>query len=246
QKQEIESKQTLIGQQRLMVGLSVLFLLILAVLSYFLYKNYAKQKALSRKNSILMHEQNHRVKNNLQVISSMLSLQVDYLNDPESQKVFSESQTRIDCMVHLHRQLYENSGVEHINIRDLLHDVTRSVAFTFGFRDFEAELNLEVEFLKTDTATSIGLVFNELLINSFKYAFTGKKPMAAISSKQSGQHIKIIYRDFGQKDLTEIFKNPAQKSFGLNLVDMILFQINGTLDYSYNNGSVFTISFINI
>lgn len=244
-KQEIENKQSLINQQQLFMGALLLFFVILVFLSYYLYKNYRKQAVLTRKNAVLAQEQNHRVKNNLQVISSMLNLQVDYLNDLKSRKVFSESQTRIDSMVLLHRQLYENDNVEFINIKDLLHDVANSVALTFGSSSVETELNMEVEQLKTDLATSVGLIINELLINSFKYAFHDRPPKVAIRSLQHGARVEIIYQDFGTKDLSGIFSDPDKKGFGLNLVDMILFQINGTLDYRYEAGSVFSFSFLN-
>lgn len=244
-KQEIENKQNLIRQQQLFMRILVVFSLILILLTYYLYKNYRKQAVLTRKNSILVQEQNHRVKNNLQVISSMLNLQVDYLNDLKSKNIFSESQTRIDSMVLLHRQLYENDNVEFINIHDLLHDISQSVALTFGRVSFEIVLNMEVNQLKTDLATSVGLIINELIINSFKYVFIDRPPKIAISSRQNGAFVEISYRDFGTKDLTDLFQYPDLKGFGLNLVDMILFQINGTLDYQYESGSVFSISFLN-
>lgn len=232
-------------QKRFIILVGVL-LFIALVLCFFLYKLYKKNQQMSQRNAILVQEQNHRVKNNFQVISSMLNLQVDYLNDKNSKSIFSESQTRIDSMVLLHRQLYENDELEFIDIQGLLHEIANLVALTFGVTDITIKSNMEIQDLKIDLATSIGLIFNELLINSFKYSFKNKKPLIEINSHKRGHWIEFIYKDFGAKDLTDIFEQPSNtKSYGLNLIDMILFQINGTLKYSYQQGSIFTISFIN-
>jgi len=243
QKQEIAGKQSLIEQQQVFMGVVAVLLSGLAVISCFLYKNYKKQKRLSEKNAVLIHEQNHRVKNNLQVISSLLNLQNDYIRDDTSRQVLSESQSRIDAMALLHRQLYENDQVELINIENLFSDIIHSVGHTFGADSLQLRLPLEVTRLGTDTATSVGLILNELTINSFKYAFRGREPVIEVSSRKNGNTIHIIYKDFGSTDLSDIFSNPDKKGFGLNLIDMILFQINGTLTYDFKNDSSITLSF---
>ncbi|RFS15052.1 histidine kinase dimerization/phosphoacceptor domain -containing protein [Emticicia sp. C21] len=245
QKSENENKQKLISQQRYIIGLVTLFFTILTLLSYFLYKNYKKQKLLSQRNAVLIQEQNHRVKNNLQVISSLLNLQAKYLEDTQSKTVFNESQTRLESIVLLHRQLYENDNVESINIEELLQDIANSVALTFGFDHIETNLLMEIKWIKTDVAIAIGLIMNELIINSFKYAFADKEPRIEILSKQNNQQIEITYKDFGSKNLEQTIKGQTNKSFGLKLINMLLFQINGTSTYNYLNGSAFTISFSN-
>src|SRR5690606_37034860 len=195
--QEVESKQALIYQQQLFLGILFLCFLLLILLSYFLYRNLKKQESLSQKNAVLMREQNHRVKNNLQVISSMLSLQHDYLGDELSKKVFSESRTRIDSMILLHRQLYENGNAELIDVEDFFYDVVNSVALSFGVGILKSNLSMEARFLKIDTATAIGVIINELAMNSFKHAFKGKTPSIEISSKQTKGKVEIIYKDCG-------------------------------------------------
>ena len=241
--QEIEAKQKLIYQQQFFLATLVLCFLLLILLSYFLYRNLKKQESLSKKNEVLMHEQNHRVKNNLQVISSMLSLQQDYLHDDLSKKTLSESRTRIDSMILLHRQLYENENVELIDIEEFFHDLIHSVALSFGEGGLQSNFSMGVRHLKTDTATALGVIINELAMNSFKHAFKNKTPTIEISSRQTKKKTEIVYKDFGDTDLEEELNSPDKKGFGLNLIQMILFQINGELTYSYKGGSVFTISF---
>jgi two-component sensor histidine kinase len=247
QQERINSKQKLISQQNIYMSVLLLFFILLVLLSYFLYKNYKKQKKLTERNELLIHEQNHRVKNNLQVISSMLNLQSGYIKDMAVQEALSESRTRINSMLLLHKQLYENGNVEFINIRELLTDLSSSIAQSFGVYTLRLNQKMEVENLKTDVATAIGLIFNELITNSFKYAFTDSSSTIEIRSKQEKNGIVTMeYHDFGQKDLTPIIENPKKSTFGLNLIEMILFQIDGKLTYCFQNGSVFTIQFKNI
>lgn len=247
QQEKINNKQKRIVQQQLFIGILALFFVLLLVLIYYLNKSYQKQKSLTLKNEVLIQEQNHRVKNNLQVISSLLDLQADHLKDKSLYEAFAESQTRINSMLILHRQLYKNGNVELINISDFLTDIGNSVAQTFGKNHLAIRQNMSLEYLKTDISTSIGLIFNELVINSFKYAFSHRKPSIEIHLKQENNNIlTMTYKDFGKKDLSEIIKRKNKETFGLSLIEMILFQIDGNLNYSYEEGSVFTIQFKNI
>ncbi len=247
QKVEIENKQKHINQQRYWLAAGVVFLSILSVLSYFLYKNYQKQRILSQRNVVLMQEQNHRVKNNLQVISSLLNLQAKHLNDTRAKTILADSKLRIESMVLLHRQLYENDDAELINIEELFRAIATSVALTFGFSDIETNLIMPARWLKTDTAVALGLIVNELIINSFKYIFTGNVvPKIEISSRQSENIFEIIYKDFGAENIERKLSEKTKKTFGMKLIEMLLFQIDGTLRYNHQDGSAFTISFQNL
>ncbi len=245
QKQEIETKQKLINQQQMFTVVAVLLILSLLVTSYFLYVNYKKQRLLSHKNAILVQEQNHRVKNNFQVISSLLNLQSDLLQDEKAKNIFSESRTRIDSMMLLHRQLYEQNHMEMIQMEDLLRDVAASVATTFGIPDFRCEFDIEVKFLRADLARSVGLIVNELMVNSFKHVLKNETSGIKIYTYQKDHNLTLIYKDPGKDDLSGILKDEDKKSFGLHLIDMILFQVNGTLNYRHEDGSVFTITLSN-
>lgn len=243
QEKELESHSRTIALQKLMILLSVISLILLGTMSFFLYKNYRKQQQLSRKNAFLIREQNHRVKNNLQVISSILSLQQQYLTDATSRNVLSESQARIDSVVMLHRQLYENNDFELIDMEQLFDDIITSAAITFGQGFVDSELDMEEKYLEPDTATSVGVIVSELVINSFKYAFRDYPPKIYIRSRANRNKIEVIYQDFGPYNLEDIFRNPERKGFGLQLIDLILKQIDGKLSYSFQDGSVFRITF---
>lgn len=240
---ETETKGRIISRQQLAMIILAVFFTALVLFSWFLYRSYRKQRSLSRKNEFLIREQHHRVKNNLQVISSMLSLQSDYLTDEASKATLFESQTRINSMVLLHRQLYENDNVELIDIGMLFQEVINSVALTFGVHNFQARLHIGERFLETDMATSIGVVVNELVINSFKHAFADTRAPIELSTRKTGDTMEITYKDSGNKDISGLFDNPGQHGFGLTLIGMILFQIDGKMKYRFENGSVFTITF---
>lgn len=241
--QELKAREETIAQQKLLIIISIISLFLFGLLSYFLYKNYTKQHFLSRKNAFLIQEQNHRVKNNLQIISSILNLQKEHLSDIASQNALAESQARIDSVVLLHRQLYENSDFELIDMEKLFDDIINSVALTFGKGNVKSEIELETKFLEPDTATSVGVIVNELVMNSFKHAFQNQDPTITITSVERKDKIEVTYRDFGQDNLEELFRKPENKGFGLQLIDLIVRQINGRLTYHFDNGSVFTLIF---
>jgi two-component sensor histidine kinase len=247
QQEKISSKQKLISQQQLFIGILGLFFILLLSLMYYLNKSLKKQKILTLKNEILIQEQSHRVKNNLQVISSLLSLQADYLKDNILYNAFIESQTRINSMLILHRKLYENDNVELINITDFLLDIGTSVAHTFGVNNLTIREKINQQYLNTDLALSLGLIFNELIINSFKYVFVKEEPLIEIRLKEAENNtLTLSYKDFGKKDLSKIVNKKNKETFGLSLIEMILFQIDGSLNYKYEGGSCFIITFKNI
>lgn len=246
QQEKINSKQKLISQQQLFIGTLGIFFLILLALVYYLIKVLKKQKILTLKNEALVQEQSHRVKNNLQVISSLLNLQADHLKDHNLYNAFIESQSRINSMLILHRKLYENENIELINIKDFLLDIGTSVAHTFGINNLTVRERINQQYLNTDLALSLGLIFNELATNSFKYVFSISEPLIEIKLEEGENNIStLIYKDFGRKDLSEIVNNKNKETFGLNLIEMILLQIDGDLNYKYENGSCFVITFRN-
>src|SRR5690606_28132456 len=115
-----------------------------------------------------------------------------------------------------HRQLYENGNADSIDIEDFFYDVVNSVALSFGVGRLQTNLSMGVRFLKTDTATAIGVIINELAMNSIKHAFKEKTPLIEISSKQTKNKVEITYKDCGDTDLKEIIGNSDKKGFGLD------------------------------
>lgn len=123
--------------------------------------------------TLLMRELHHRVKNNLQIVSSLLSLQSGRLTDQQARAAVREGQSRVEAMSMLHQRLYTNDDVTAINFSNYVTDLVENLMTTYGYRpdDFDLTLDITQQRLDTDTAIPLGLIINELITNSFKYAY---------------------------------------------------------------------------
>lgn len=199
-----------------------------------------------KEKEVLLKEIHHRVKNNLQVISSLFNLQSRYINDIKSLEIFRESQDRIKSMALIHEKLYQSKDLARINfaeyIRNLANDLFRS--YGVNLTDVTLKINVSNVFLGIDTAIPCGLIINELVSNSLKYAFPeDKKGIIRIDlyPDEYGKFILII-RDNGvgfPKHLD--FRN--MESLGLRLVKTLTKQLGGSIELNSNNGTAFKIIF---
>lgn len=200
-----------------------------------------------KEKEVLLKEIHHRVKNNLQIISSLLSLQSSYLTDQASQEIFIESQNRIKSMSLIHEKLYQTSDLSSINLGDYVEELINYLIVTYDNRStfLIYELSSDDIILHIDTAIPLGIIFNELITNSIKHAFNNKmEGKINISiNKDSSNIIKIKYSDdgTGMKDDIDIYKT---KTLGLSLIVNLVEQLNGSLDYkNINPGLEYSITF---
>ena len=151
-------------------------------------KSQLVEQSLAEK-EILLREIHHRVKNNLQIISSLLDKQARKPSDAAVRKLVKEGQERIQSMALIHQNLYESEQLSGIDIKSYLVELTDNIQRSqlMTNNEIEIELNVEDEKLDIDTAIPVGLILNELLTNSYKYAFAG----------QAGGKIKV---DFKKED----------------------------------------------
>ncbi len=193
----------------------------------------------------LLKEIHHRVKNNLQVVSSLLNLQSYSLNDKYALAAIKEGQGRIKTMALLHQKLYQNShNISEINFKDYLTQLISMVASAYNNKS-KVEVNVSVEniFFDIDTAVPLGLIANELATNAFKYAFEDGGDFF-IGIVQSGNEEYVMeIRDNG-KGLPANIEMEKVNTLGLRLVNILSKQLKGKVNYSYDNGSKFVISFI--
>ena len=163
-------------------GLGVVLALLGMV--YWLYRRQqlatgkiSQQKELLTRQSsqlaLLMRELHHRVKNNLQIVSSLLSLQSKRLVDEQARAAVREGQSRVEAMAMLHQRLYATAEVTNINFRSYVADLVESLMTTYGYRPADVDLTIEIshEQIETDTAIPLGLIINELITNSLKHAY---------------------------------------------------------------------------
>jgi two-component sensor histidine kinase len=192
----------------------------------------------------LVRELHHRVKNNLQIVSSLLSLQSNRLEDDKARMALEEGRTRVDAMAMIHQQLYMENDLAAVNIEDYLGTLTLSLAGSFGYNagHLHTAVQLKNQSIDIDMAIPIGLIVNELVTNSFKHAFHGVADPRIIVSlqQQSNDCLILTIADNGNGLKSAEALNKAT-SFGMKLVNTLVDQLNGVMTIHQNPGITFTI-----
>jgi two-component sensor histidine kinase len=196
---------------------------------------------------ILLKEIHHRVKNNMQVISSILKLQSAYVKDKKTVELLDECRNRISSMAFIHATLYMKKDFVNINFAEYVSNIASNLQQSYVLSDKKILLRMDVPDFKMhiDDAIPCGLIINELLSNAFKYAFTGrKKGTVGISVKVKKENIILAIWDDGKGfPKTVDYKNTA--SLGLQLVSSLAEQIGGKLkmETKKEKGTQFIIAF---
>lgn len=202
------------------------------------------QNSLKEK-EVLLREVHHRVKNNMAVISSLLSLQSGYIDDPKSLSLFKESQSRIQSMALVHEKLYKSRDFSSIDVEDYIKTLINNIKRTFGGSN-EVKTLVDVERIDLDIDVLIpcGLIINELLTNAFKHAFNGQdSPELMISMKKvNEENVQLAISDNGQ-GLPEGYDVSNTKGLGLKLVTLLVSQVSGKLEAKSEGGATFRIVF---
>jgi PAS domain S-box-containing protein len=203
-------------------------------------KNSLKDKEL------LLREIHHRVKNNLQVISSLLYLKSRRTKDSHVNEALLDSQHRVKSMVLIHEKLYSSQDLSSINYGDYIKSLTSTLFRSYQLDTRLIELQLEVSDIRlnTDTAMHCGLIINELVSNSIKHAFPdGKKGFIKVKFFcDNTKKYNLIVADNGA-GFPPDFNFAESNSLGLQLVRTLVEQLDGTVDVDFENGSIFKIQF---
>ena len=208
------------------------------------------QSSLAEK-EVLLREVHHRVKNNLSVVDSLLSMQARYVNDVEALKSLSDSQRRIHTMALIHEQLYQSQDVGKVDFGEYLQRLVGNLysSTSFNINQIELKLDLTPTSLNIDTAISMGLMVNELLTNAFKYAFPddtqGLIEVILYESTEDSK-LHLIIRDNGvglPKNFDFYATNAQSASLGLRLVRILTQQLRASLDLSCSVGTSFYFTF---
>lgn len=241
QQQEINSRIETEKSQRISILLALVLLAVTAVASIIFYNLYRKNQRISLKNQELVHEQNHRVKNNLQTVSSLLSLQARQLTDHTAIQAITNSQLRIQSMVILHRRLYDTEQLAHVFLPAFIKEITEAVHKTFGYAHITPEFVIENVYLHADKAIPFGLILNELVTNCCKYAYpTHPQPSLLIECKRLNDQIHIAVTDNG---LHASSNESIKKTFGMKLIRAQLEQLYAQSQVDTSNGYRFSMYF---
>lgn len=199
-----------------------------------------------RDQEVLLKEIHHRVKNNLQVISSLLALQAGSTGDEKTRALLSESRDRVRSMALIHEKLYPSGDERGISFAGYVRDLVAHLRHSYAGNSESVELAIDVEemSLSMDVSVPCGLIINELLSNSLKYAFPHGRRGTISVSLRGGEGGKLILTisDDGIGFPREIdFRNPA--TLGLRIVNILVEQLRGVLGMNQSSGTSFTISF---
>lgn len=203
-------------------------------------------KAALQEKEILLRETHHRVKNNLQVISSLLDLQAEASADPQVRAMFEDSQHRIRAMALIHETLYRGDGLAQINAADYLQPLSAQLAEAYRTLNNRVVLKCQVEevWLSINKAVPCGLILNELLSNALKHAFpeaaTGE--ILIVLRREAPGSCTLIVSDTGI-GFPEGLDFRTTESLGLQLVCLLTEQIEGTISLERRGGTAISITF---
>jgi PAS domain S-box-containing protein len=202
-------------------------------------------RASLREKDVLLKEVHHRVKNNLQIISSLLSLQAQGIGDRETARLFEESQARVRSMALIHEQLYRSEDVAHVNFAAYVRELIDNVQQGFGGPAARIAFRLDVEPvpLPLDLAIPCGMIVNELVANALEHAFPDDRPgEIRVGFGREGEGYCITIADNG----VGMHGGPAPAkatSIGLKVVEALARQLHGRLERADREGTVVTIRF---
>jgi PAS domain S-box-containing protein len=204
-----------------------------------------KQKSADQK-EILLREIHHRVKNNLSIVISLLSFQMDENPSPDLARTLIDIQTRIRAMALIHEHLYRSENLDRIPLADYIQSLTQMVSSTFSMHLNLVTLDIVAVDVSIETALPIGLIINELLTNAFKYAFpdgsTGHIHLEVLSI--GNDQYRFTFSDNGIGMPINVTPEKSS-SLGMYIVRLLTEQLDGTLEIIRDNGTRFVIVFTN-
>ena len=235
----------------LSIGIAVL------IIACIIYYSFLRQKKLSKlleikshqveveleQKELLLTEIHHRVKNNFQILSSLLEMQSKGTQDEATKELISEGKSRVRSMALIHNQLY-NADSLTVRLAEYLHNLANEIQRSFDDQRCEVAIDVEEAYtIDIDTMVPLGLIANELVTNSFKYASESVEELKlTIQLTKNSDHDLLIFRDNGP-GLPQGFDLKQAKSTGIWLVSRLALQLHGRYEYEYDNGAVFRIYF---
>jgi len=202
----------------------------------------ALEAALAAK-EMLLKEVHHRVKNNLQIISSLLNMQAELIADPSERLVFEESQRRVQSMAMIHERLCGSGDLQHVDFREYVEALVNDLFAAHGRDRDQVRLRLALEpvSLELNQAIPCGLILNELVHNALKYAFPGKREgeiLVALSGVQRHVTLRVADNGVGMPS-----RQVVKQSLGLGIVDVLARQLDGTLRREHGPGVDISLAF---
>lgn len=244
-KYETEKKEAELEQKEQQLFYLLAFLAVLSLMGVALLRAYAgkrKQNQLLKKRNeekeFLIKEIHHRVKNNLQVLSSLLSLQSDYIADPAALDAVLEGRNRVQSMGLIHQKLYMGDDLAAVEMKNYVEEVAMHLLDSFSLGE-RVKINYEIEVppLDVDTAIPLGLIINELLTNSMKYAFSdgrhGSLVIRLFLNDEKQLILEVADDGLGKKAIPQ---NGQSTSFGTDLIKILSKKLKGKITIANGEG----------
>ncbi|PWK65774.1 two-component sensor histidine kinase [Mucilaginibacter oryzae] len=217
---------------------------LLLILLFVLAMSYRSKNKANKRINTLLQELHHRVKNNLQILSGLFSMQISNLDDETAKNALRENEARLTSMNLIHHKLYSGRESNDIEMSEYLETLLRHIQGSFGkgnAANIRVALDVEPISLAADKAVAIGLIVNELVTNSFKYAFNGTQGIISLSVKRDGEKKAVLYLTDsgpGWKDL-----GSKQQSLGLKIIRLMALQLDAQLESHHSGPTWYRLRF---
>ncbi|MEP0985306.1 histidine kinase dimerization/phosphoacceptor domain -containing protein [Ekhidna sp.] len=215
-----------------------------AILLLVLFRSKSKANAIISKSlaekETLLKEIHHRVKNNLQVVSSLLSMQSRFITDENALGAVNEGQTRVESMALIHQKLYQENNLSGVNAKEYIEDLAEILKQSYSTNtDVEFEYEVDELMIDVDTIIPIGLILNELICNSLKHAFPeSEEGIIRVGLKEIDHELKLEISDNG----VGLDHVSSEKSFGMVLIDSLAMKLKATLQINTQNGTAVVLN----
>lgn len=262
--QELKQKELEITHQKDKANLYTILIIVLVsaflIVIFVLYRVFKQTKALKIKNrkieeqrdaiqkkekekALLLKEVHHRVKNNFQIVSSLLELQTKGIEDEQALKLAEEGRSRVKSMALIHQKLYQNEDLQiafDAYVQSLVKDISGMYA-----KDKIPKIDIDIPNHKfdIDTAIPLGLIINELITNTYKYGFDAEVPKLNIKLIKSDDNNYVLNVKDNGVGLPEGFDFETARSLGLRLVRRLSKQLQGFTTYVFDQGASFSVTF---
>lgn len=250
---QIEKPYTSFSQMNFFINLCIGGILFSFLIIQFLKENKemarkylvanSELQLLNEEKTVMLKEIHHRVKNNLQIITSLLRLQTSEVDDPRVLDKFSEAIDRISAIAKIHDKMYNNKALNQIDLSDYLEDLIRDLLDSYtDKRSVKAEITSNINSIPPKHLVPIALLFNELVTNSVKHAFNNQLEGLIIIDAfvVDDNRVKLSYSDNG------VWTDPidSSHSIGLELIDSFVEQLDGTCELDTTDGTTYVIRFV--
>ena len=252
-KYESDQKDALIIRQQIERKYGFALFFAVCGLAFMFYRRYLSKKKMNtildqrnKEKDFLLKEIHHRVKNNLQILSSLLNLQAEYIKDENALNAITEGRNRVQSMAFIHQQLYSDENVTAVDMGQFLTDLCGhlSDSFTTDQKKFEIRQEVELKNFDIETAIPLGLIVNELITNSIKYAFRQRDRGLILVKLWKNENNQLCLRvsDDGEGNKTsDSFADGS--GFGTDLIKILNQKLKGTIETNTSEGYSTQITF---